>query len=102
MSCGMIFGPLPTIVSHWFKKRRSLAFGIAGTGSSIGGTVIPIATRNLIELIGYVRSQNCNKHAIESFSQVQMDNASHRPDRVLHARDCKLGNDLCTGSAELR
>ena len=39
---------------------------------------------------------------LKAFSQVQMDNASHRPDRVLHARDCKLGNDLCTGSAELR
>ena len=39
---------------------------------------------------------------LKAFSQVQMDNASHRHDRVLHARDCKLGNDLCTGSAELR
>lgn len=101
VSCGMIFGPIPTIVSHWFKKRRSLAFGIAGTGSSIGGTVIPIATRNLIELIGYVRTSHCNEHT-KGISQVQMDNASHRLDRILHARDCKLGNDLCTGSAEIR
>ena len=53
--CGMIFGPIPTIAAQWFKKRRSLAFGIAATGSSIGGTVIPIAASNLIELIGYVK-----------------------------------------------
>ena len=55
-SCGMIFGPLPTIISHWFKKRRSFAFGICATGSAMGGTVIPIAARHLIELIGYVRT----------------------------------------------
>ena len=54
LSCGMIFSPLPTIISQWFKKRRSLAFGIMATGSSLGGTIIPIAARNLIELIGYV------------------------------------------------
>ena len=38
---------------------------------------------------------------LKGFSQVQMDNASHRIDRVLHARDCKPGNDLWTGSAEI-
>ena len=54
VSCGMVFGPLPAIISQWLKKRRSLAFGIAATGSSLGGTVIPIAASNLIELIGYV------------------------------------------------
>ena len=54
LSCGMIFGALPAITSQWFKKRRSLAFGIMASGSSLGGTVIPIAASNLIELIGYV------------------------------------------------
>ena len=56
LSCGMVFGPIPVIVSQWFKKRRSLAFGILATGSSLGGTVIPIAASNLIELIGSVRA----------------------------------------------
>lgn len=56
LSCGMIFGPIPTIISHWFKKRRSLAFGICATGSSLGGSIIPIATSRLIKLIGYVRA----------------------------------------------
>ena len=56
MSCGMIFGPIPTILSQWFKKRRSLAFGISATGSSLGGTIIPIVSSNLIDLIGCVKS----------------------------------------------
>lgn len=53
ISCGMIFSPIPAVVSQWFQKRRSLAFGIISTGASLGGTIIPIATRNLIELIGF-------------------------------------------------
>jgi len=52
-ACGMIFGPLPAIVSQWFTKRRSLAFGVIAAGSSLGGTIIPIAARHLVELIGY-------------------------------------------------
>ena len=56
LSCGMIFGPIPTIISHWFKKRRSTAFGISAVGSAVGGTVIPIASSHLIDRIGYVRA----------------------------------------------
>ena len=62
LSCGMIFGPIPTIVSHWFKERRSLAFGIAATGSSVGGAAIPIASSNFIELVGYVKG-TCTQQA---------------------------------------
>ena len=50
---GMNFAPVPAIVSQWFEKRRPLAFSIVSTGTSLGGTVFPIITRNLIELIGY-------------------------------------------------
>ncbi|KAF9781198.1 MFS general substrate transporter [Thelephora terrestris] len=53
ISCGMIFGPIPIIISHWFKKRRSLAFGISATGSAIGGTVIPIASSHLVNIVGF-------------------------------------------------
>ena len=52
-SCGMIYGSLPPIISQWFEKRRSLAYGLVAVGSALGGTIIPIAARNLIELIGY-------------------------------------------------
>ena len=31
----------------------------------------------------------------KGISQVQMDNASHRSDRILHAHHCELGNDFC-------
>jgi len=53
LACGMVFGPTPSIISQWFKKRRSLAFGIVAAGSSLGGTITPIAASKLIELIGY-------------------------------------------------
>ena len=28
------------------------------------------------------------------FLQIQVDDASHRPDRTLHARDCQLGKEF--------
>lgn len=53
--CGTIVSPIPAVISQWFKERRSLALGIVSVGTSLGGTIIPIAVRNLIELVGYVR-----------------------------------------------
>jgi hypothetical protein len=41
------------VVATWFTKRRGLAFGIAFTGSSTGGTVFPIMVRHLIDELGY-------------------------------------------------
>lgn len=54
ISCGVIFGPVMGIISHWFKRRRSFALGIIACGSSIGGTLFPIAFRNLTVRVGYV------------------------------------------------
>lgn len=51
--CGMIFSPIPAVASQWFKTKRALAFGIMSTGSSLGGSIIPIAADNLIEKIGF-------------------------------------------------
>ncbi len=42
------------IIGHWFRRRRGLALGIMATGSSIGGTVIPITARKLINAVGSV------------------------------------------------
>jgi MFS family permease len=53
LACGVIFGPTISVVSHWFKKRRSTAMGIVACGSSIGGTVFPIAFRNLVDVVGF-------------------------------------------------
>lgn len=50
---GMCFGPTFTVVAHWFKKRRGLAQGMTALGASAGGTVYPIAARQLIPLVGF-------------------------------------------------
>ncbi|KAF8147570.1 MFS general substrate transporter [Crassisporium funariophilum] len=53
LGCGGIFGPTSAVIAHWFKKRRGLAMGFVAVGSSIGGTVLPIAGKNLIPLVGF-------------------------------------------------
>ncbi|KAG7086043.1 hypothetical protein E1B28_003564 [Marasmius oreades] len=52
-ACGCTFGPIIAIISQWFKKRRGLAMGLVTLGSSLGGTVFPIATRRLISQVGF-------------------------------------------------
>jgi len=41
------------VVGHWFNKRRGVALGVTATGSSLGGTIFPIAARNLIGIVGF-------------------------------------------------
>ncbi|KAJ3737838.1 major facilitator superfamily domain-containing protein, partial [Lentinula guzmanii] len=53
LACGTLFGPSMGILGHWFKKKRGLALGINACGSSLGGTVIPIATRRLLVEVGF-------------------------------------------------
>ncbi|KAJ4478991.1 MFS general substrate transporter [Lentinula aciculospora] len=53
LACGTFFGPVTAIVAMWFKKKRGLALGLFATGSSIGGTVIPIVVRSLIPKVGF-------------------------------------------------
>ncbi|KAE9402399.1 MFS general substrate transporter [Gymnopus androsaceus JB14] len=53
LACGVFFGPVTAILSMWFKRRRGLALGLFATGSSIGGTVVPIVVRNLIPKVGF-------------------------------------------------
>lgn len=40
-------------VSHWFKRRRGLAQGIAMIGSSFGGVAIPMVLRTTLPKYGY-------------------------------------------------
>ncbi|KAK0215983.1 hypothetical protein EDD85DRAFT_962545 [Armillaria nabsnona] len=42
IAVGIVYIPALGIVSHPFKKRRSLLMGIVGSGSSISGLVHPI------------------------------------------------------------
>ncbi|EJD49716.1 MFS general substrate transporter [Auricularia subglabra TFB-10046 SS5] len=53
LSSGCLFGPVMAVLTHWFKKRRSTAFGVVAIGSSVGGTVFPIIVRKLQESLGF-------------------------------------------------
>ena len=52
LGCGIIFNPTLGVIPHWFKKKKGIALGLVAFGSSIGGTVFPIAVRNLIQSVG--------------------------------------------------
>ncbi len=65
--------PTTAVLSHWFKKRLKLALGLMAVGSSLGGTVIPIATRNLLPLVGYVYSK-CGRFRHTSFNHTAGSN----------------------------
>lgn len=53
LGAGICFGATLPVVGHWFSKRRGLALGLTALGSSCGGTVYPIAARQLIPLVGF-------------------------------------------------
>ncbi|OAP60786.1 hypothetical protein AYL99_05788 [Fonsecaea erecta] len=44
------------VVSHWFKRKRGLAHGIAMVGSSFGGVTIPLILRSTLPKYGYAWS----------------------------------------------
>ncbi|KAH7926538.1 MFS general substrate transporter [Leucogyrophana mollusca] len=50
---GMLFSGTPAVVTHWFNKRRSLAFGVFAVGSSLGGTVMPIVIQRLLVTLSF-------------------------------------------------
>lgn len=56
LGIGLLFLPSISILSQYFFKRRALAIGIAVTGSSIGGIVLPIMLNNLIESHGFKKA----------------------------------------------
>ncbi|ROV87394.1 hypothetical protein VSDG_09669 [Cytospora chrysosperma] len=48
-----VFNACMTSVVSWFFKRRAAAFGIMVSGSSLGGTVMPIMIQQLIPKVGF-------------------------------------------------
>ena len=52
IGCGLTFLPSTASLSQYFCRRRSLAIGLASTGSPIAGMVIPIILGKLIPKIG--------------------------------------------------
>ncbi|KAG6828900.1 hypothetical protein H0H92_006351, partial [Tricholoma furcatifolium] len=53
LSCGVCFAPTISVIGHWFKRRRGLALAFNAVGSSLGGTIFPIVTKQLIAHVGF-------------------------------------------------
>ncbi|KAJ3970381.1 major facilitator superfamily domain-containing protein [Lentinula raphanica] len=53
IGCGLVFNIAIGIIGQWFRKRRGLAMGFTTLGSSMGGTVFPIAVQKLIPRVGF-------------------------------------------------
>ncbi|GAA5842507.1 hypothetical protein JCM3766R1_002614 [Sporobolomyces carnicolor] len=53
LASGILFLPACSAVSHFFKKKRSLALGFLATGSSLGGVMFPSMLNKLIYSIGF-------------------------------------------------
>ncbi|EKM79706.1 hypothetical protein AGABI1DRAFT_121012 [Agaricus bisporus var. burnettii JB137-S8] len=53
LGTGLLFTPSTAVVSVHFKRRRSLAYGIALTGMSLGAVAFPIKFSQLIPKIGF-------------------------------------------------
>lgn len=47
--CAIAFNVGILAPSHWFLRRRAMANGIVASGASVGGTILPIMARKLIE-----------------------------------------------------
>ncbi|KAH6903014.1 hypothetical protein BKA70DRAFT_1111376, partial [Coprinopsis sp. MPI-PUGE-AT-0042] len=48
ISRGCLFGPTPAVAAHWFEVKRSISMAMIVIGSSLGGTTMPIHSRNLL------------------------------------------------------
>ncbi|KAJ7262738.1 major facilitator superfamily domain-containing protein [Mycena haematopus] len=53
IAMGLLYSPSMSTIGHYFKKHRILAFGVFATGASVGGTVVPIAMRRLLDEVGF-------------------------------------------------
>jgi MFS family permease len=68
---------MTSIIAHWFKRRRSTALGIMSFASSIGGTVFPVAFRNLNSAVGYAKVTNFWRSNRLISAQIQMVDENH-------------------------
>ncbi|CEQ40188.1 SPOSA6832_01772, partial [Sporobolomyces salmonicolor] len=56
LASGLLFLPACSAVSHFFKKKRSLALGFLATGSSLGGVMFPSMTNKLLYTVRAIRN----------------------------------------------
>ncbi|OWB57914.1 hypothetical protein B5S28_g3896 [[Candida] boidinii] len=54
LGCALCMNPLMGVVSHWFKKKRAMAMGLATLGGSVGGIVFPLMLNSLYPKVGFV------------------------------------------------
>ncbi|KAF8887426.1 major facilitator superfamily domain-containing protein [Mucidula mucida] len=53
LAAGCIYIPCISVMSHWFRVRRPVAFSIVAFGSSVGGIIYPIIFKNLVASVGF-------------------------------------------------
>ncbi|KAG7418924.1 MFS transporter asaE [Fusarium oxysporum f. sp. rapae] len=53
LGAAMVLYPSFNCVTTWFRQKRALALGITPSGSSLGGTILPIVFNRLIPRIGF-------------------------------------------------
>ncbi|KAF5990111.1 monocarboxylate transporter [Fusarium bulbicola] len=53
LGAAMVLYPSFSCVTTWFRQKRALALGITASGSSLGGTILPIVVNRLIPRIGF-------------------------------------------------
>ena len=51
--CSGTFGPVVSDMSHWFRKRRGIAIGIASCGNYASGAIWPPIVQHFIESDGW-------------------------------------------------
>ncbi|KAJ3876359.1 major facilitator superfamily domain-containing protein [Lentinula edodes] len=56
---GFLFTPGMAVLTHHFKRHRTLIFGIFAAGASIGGVILPIALQRLFEEVGFAWGLSC-------------------------------------------
>ncbi|KAJ7907582.1 MFS general substrate transporter [Mycena leptocephala] len=50
---GLTYRPSATVITHWWKRRRGFAFGVAASGSAVGGVFFPIFVREALPIAGF-------------------------------------------------
>lgn len=53
IACGTCLAPTFAVIGQWFEKKRGRAVCCAALGGTIGGTLFPIITRQLIPKVGF-------------------------------------------------
>jgi MFS family permease len=53
LGASAVFYPSMSALSTWFHKNRALAFGVAVSGSSLGGVIFPIMVEHLVREVGF-------------------------------------------------